>query len=85
MSSRIKQAAKHAGLGEGFIGHFPRVGMAIDLARYGIEFPRLMVAGRWRSPMMPAHYTRNESVSREQSRNTTRLAKAGPSVRGSTG
>ena len=64
ISSRIKQAAKHAGLGDGFSGHSPRVGMAIDLARYGIELPRLMVAGRWRSPMMPAHYTRNEAVSR---------------------
>ena len=48
ISSRIKQAAKHAGLGDGFSGHSPRVGMAIDLARYGIELPRLMVAGRWR-------------------------------------
>ena len=64
ISGRIKQAAKHAGLADGFSGHSPRVGMAIDLARYGIELPRLMVAGRWRSPMMPAHYTRNESVSR---------------------
>ena len=64
ISSRIKHAAKNAGLGDGFSGHSPRVGMAIDLARYGIELPRLMVAGRWRSPMMPAHYIRNEAVSR---------------------
>ena len=64
ISMRIKQAARAAGLGEGFSGHSPRVGMARDLARDGAELPRLMTAGRWRSPRMPAHYTRNESVAR---------------------
>ena len=59
---RIKQAAQAAGLGGGFSGHSPRVGMARDLARAGIELPRLMNAGRWRSPAMPAHYTRNETA-----------------------
>ena len=58
----IKQAAQAAGLGAGFSGHSPRVGMARDLARAGIELPRLMNAGRWRSPAMPAHYTRNETA-----------------------
>ncbi|WP_423917392.1 hypothetical protein [Candidatus Poriferisodalis sp.] len=38
--------------------------MAQDLARAGIELPSLMTAGRWRSPTMPAHYTRNESADR---------------------
>ena len=64
MSRRIKQAARTAGLGEGFSGHSPRVGMARDLARAGIELPSLMNAGRWRTPSMPAHYTRNESAGR---------------------
>ena len=64
ISTRIKQAAQMAGLGEGFSGHSPRVGMARDLARAGTELPRLMTAGRWRSPRMPAHYTRNETVAR---------------------
>ena len=64
ISNRIKQAALAAELGEGFSGHSPRVGMAQDLARAGIELPGLMTAGRWRSPMMPAHYTRNETASR---------------------
>ena len=64
VSMRIKQAASAAGLGEGFSGHSPRVGMARDLARVGTELPRLMTAGRWRSPRMPALYTRNESVAR---------------------
>ena len=47
LSRRIKQAAQAAGLGDGFSGHSPRVGMARDLARAGIELPRLMNAGRW--------------------------------------
>ncbi len=62
ISRRIKQAAEAAGLGDGFSGHSPRVGMARDLARAGIELPSLMNAGRWRSPTMPAHYTRNETA-----------------------
>ena len=62
ISKRIKQAAEAAGLGGGFSGHSPRVGMARDLARAGIELPSLMTAGRWRSPTMPAHYTRNETA-----------------------
>ena len=64
ISRRIKQAAQAAGLGDGFSGHSPRVGMARDLARAGIELPRLMNAGRWRNPSMPAHYTRNETAGR---------------------
>ena len=62
ISRRIKQAAQAAGLGDGFSGHSPRVGMARDLARVGIELPSLMNAGRWRTPAMPAHYTRNETA-----------------------
>ena len=62
ISRRIKHAAEAAGLGRGFSGHSPRVGMARDLARAGIELPSLMNAGRWRSPAMPAHYTRNETA-----------------------
>ena len=36
--------------------------MARDLVRAGIDLPRLMTAGRWRSPDMPALYTRNEAA-----------------------
>ena len=60
ISRRIKKAAQAAGLGDGFSGHSPRVGMARDLARFGTELPSLMTAGRWSSPRMPALYTRNE-------------------------
>ena len=62
IAERIKKAAQAAGLGHGFSGHSPRVGMARDLAKAGIELPSLMNAGRWRSPAMPAHYTRNEAA-----------------------
>ena len=64
IARRIKEAARTAGLGEGYSGHSPRVGMARDLARAGTELPRLMTAGRWHSPRMPALYTRNETVAR---------------------
>ena len=64
IANRIRQAAAAAGLGAGFSGHSPRVGMAQDLARAGIELPSLMTAGRWRDSAMPALYTRNESAAR---------------------
>lgn len=64
ISNRIKRAAAAAGLGDGFSGHSPRIGMARDLARAGTELPRLMTAGRWRSPRMPALYIRNETAAK---------------------
>ena len=64
IAMHIKRAAKAAGLGDGFSGHSPRVGMARDLARAGIELTSLMNAGRWRTATMPAHYTRNEAAGR---------------------
>ena len=62
ISKRIKQAARAAGLGNGFSGHSPRIGMARDLARAGTELTNLMNAGRWSSTKMPALYTRNETA-----------------------
>ena len=64
ISNRIKRAALEAGLGEGYSGHSPRIGMAQDLARTGTELTALMNAGRWKSTTMPAHYTRNERAGR---------------------
>ena len=62
ISRRIKEAARAAGLGDGFSGHSPRVGMARDLARAGFTLPELMQAGRWKSPRMPALYIREEAA-----------------------
>ena len=64
ISTRIKRAALEAGCGEGFSGHSPRVGMAVDLARAGMSINQMMVAGRWTSTTMPAYYTRNETARR---------------------
>ena len=64
MTNRIKRAARVAGLGDGFSGHSPRVGMARDLARTGTTLTRLMNAGRWSTSAMPALYTRNERAAK---------------------
>ena len=66
--SRIRDAAIHAGLGDGYTGHSPRVDMARDLARFGIQLPALMAAGRWKSQIMPAYYLRNGEAGRAMER-----------------
>ena len=58
IARRIVSAANAAGLQGRYGGHSPRIGMAQDLAIAGIELPALMNAGRWKSPQMPALYTR---------------------------
>ena len=56
----IKRRAREAGL-EGYIsGHSLRVGSAVSLARAGASVVNMQVAGRWKSPQMPAHYARAE-------------------------
>ena len=64
ISRRIVAAARAAGLGEGFSGHSPRIGMAQDLAAAGTTLSELMQAGRWTSRSMPALYTRSQSAGR---------------------
>ena len=61
---RLAAMAKAAGLGDGFSGHSPRVGMAQDLSAAGAGLSALMVAGRWKSERMPAHYSRAEIAGR---------------------
>ena len=62
ISRRIRDAAAAAGLTGQFSGHSPRIGMAQDLAAEDTELPALMTAGRWKSPGMPARYTRSQAV-----------------------
>ena len=50
-----------AGLGDGFIAHSERVGMAQDLVKSGVELPALMTADGWKSTRPPAT-TRKEGV-----------------------
>ena len=64
ISNRLAAMARAAGLGEGFSGHSPRVGMARDLTAAGTGLTALMVAGRWKSERMPAHYCRAEKAGR---------------------
>ena len=64
ISRRIKAATKMAGLGDGYSGHSPRVGMAQDLSAAGAELPELMNAGRWDSSTMPAKYTEAQAAGR---------------------
>ncbi len=63
ISCRITAAARAAGLGDGFSGHSPRIGMALDLAAAGASLSELMHAGRWASRSMPALYTRSVTAS----------------------
>lgn len=62
IANRIAAMARAAGLGDGFSGHSPRIGMAQDLTVAGVGLPALMVAGRWKSERMPAYYARAVSA-----------------------
>ena len=64
ISNRLAAMAEAAGLGEGFSGHSPRVGMAQDLTAAGAGLAAIMVAGRWKSERMPAYYSRAEDAGR---------------------
>ena len=56
----IKTRAQAAGM-DGFIsGHSLRVGSAISLAEAGASVVEMQVAGRWKSPQMPAYYAKAE-------------------------
>ena len=62
ISTRIATVCREAGLGAGFSGHSPRVGMAQDLAAHGAGLVAIMNAGRWKSERMPAYYSRGEAA-----------------------
>ena len=64
ISRAIERAARRAGLGDGFSGHSPRIGMALDLSRAGMATHAIQQAGRWASPAMVVRYTRSESAGR---------------------
>ena len=60
----IKRRARAAGV-EGLIsGHSLRVGSAVSMLQAGASVVDLQVAGRWKSPQMPAHYARAKSAAR---------------------
>ena len=61
---RIRQAGIDAGLGDGFSGHSPRVGMAQDLAAAGVPMAALMEVGRWRSTATALRYIERQQAQR---------------------
>ena len=54
--------AKAAGVGGRVSGHSLRVGSAQSLAMAGASLVEMQVAGRWRSPAMPARYAQGQLV-----------------------
>ena len=62
ISRRVGSMARAAGLGEGYSGHSGRVGLAIRMTRRGAPLQAVQTHGRWKSPSMPARYTRSEKA-----------------------
>ncbi|MDE0676805.1 MAG: tyrosine-type recombinase/integrase [Acidimicrobiaceae bacterium] len=59
----VRSAAAAVGIA-GASGHSLRIGSAMSLVRAGASLVETQQAGRWASPLMPAHYARNEIVAR---------------------
>ena len=59
----VRSAAAAVGI-DGASGHSLRIGSAMSLVRAGASLVETQQAGRWASPLMPAHYARNEIVAR---------------------
>ena len=64
MTYRVKRAARHAGLGEGYNLGSPRLGMAEDLVNSGEGLLAVMAAGRWKRPKMLLKYFGDEIAAR---------------------
>ena len=62
ISRRVDSMARAAGLGEGYSGHSGRVGLALRMTRRGAPLQAVQTHGRWKSPSMPARYTRSEKA-----------------------
>ena len=60
VTRRLKAASRAPSIDlTNITSHSPRVGMAQDLAAWGINLPGLMLAGRWKTAAMPHHYTQH--------------------------
>ena len=62
ISRRVDSMAQATGLGEGYSGHSGRVGLALRMTRRGAPLQAVQTHGRWKSPLMPARYTRSEKA-----------------------
>ena len=64
LSDAIKRCARDAGITERITSHSFRIGAAQDLTTLGASLVELQIAGRWKSPSMPAHYARAQLASK---------------------
>ena len=55
---RIHRAAIIAGVGDGYSGHSPRVGMIYDMVAADVSPTAIIHAARWKDPAMLVRYTR---------------------------
>ena len=62
ISRHVDGRARAAGLGDGYTSHSGRVGLAIRMTRRGAPLQAVQTHGRWKSPSMPARYTRSEKA-----------------------
>ena len=62
ISRRVDGMAKTAGLGDGYSSHSGRVDLAIRMTWRGAPLQAVQTHGRWKSPQMPARYTRGEKA-----------------------
>ena len=62
LASRVRDAAKAAGLGDNFSGHSGRIGMARRMVAAGAPTAVVQHQGRWRYGDMVARYTRGEAA-----------------------
>ena len=62
ISRRVDGMARAAGLGEEYSSCSGRVGLAIRMTRRGAPLQAVQTHGRWKSPQMPARYTRGEKA-----------------------
>ena len=62
LASRVRTAARDAGLGDGFSGHSGRIGMARRMVAAGAPNAAVQRQGRWKNGNMVARYTRGEAA-----------------------
>lgn len=60
VTDAIQNTARQAGIRERVTGHSFRVGATQDLTTMGASIAELQIAGRWKSPDMPAHYAKGQ-------------------------
>ena len=62
ISRHVDNMAKAAGLGDGYSSYSGCVRLAIRMIRRGAPLQAVQTHGRWKSPQMPAWYTRGEKA-----------------------